>query len=514
MYQLPNNKEFDTEYSFDLMKDSRIFSSKKAQEIREALFYDNVLPDLTNYEWATLCISYCMALGIAKDNDELIAPPDRGKEIPSFTTCFQKQSHLWLALLSENLFYLNPHKKATKDDLYSYIETLWHTGAIKLDDLWGRCREFESGSNLRQRQLFLRELSKLAKHSSKHIVTPPLLSAQAGEQSDIDLEQVLGQLQGISVKSLNLVGSGIRFDIYEISLDHYADLQKQKRALCSALGKSTSDIVISQKQGLAHGYVIKMLRAKTTWQAPTFDDLNQAIADYKGDMTLPVCVGVDETGQAVFKDLYDAPHVLIAGATGSGKSVATFGVLHSLFKLNDKIEVAILDPKQVDYNDFAKKYRLHGDAPITDADKMYDFLVESVQEMEDRYALLNATETKNIREYHACANDMPYRIIMVDELADLLMVNKEIEGLLIRIAQKGRAAGVRLILSTQRPDAQTFSGLLRSNILSRIALKVQKSSESKIILDETGAEELIGMGDRLVKWGDDTQVQFLHGYYF
>ncbi|QNT58386.1 FtsK/SpoIIIE domain-containing protein [Neisseria musculi] len=141
---------------------------------------------------------------------------------------------------------------------------------------------------------------------------------------------------------------------------------------------------------------------------------------------------------------------------------------------------------------------------------MYQFLLESVEESERRYALMSQHRVEKLAQLPRHIRPR-YRVIVVDELANLLKHHDGIEKQLMMLAEKARASGIHLILNTQRPDAKVLDGTLRSNLPARIALSVQKSTESKIILDETGAENLLGKGDHLVKWDNGT-LYFLHGF--
>ena len=160
-----------------------------------------------------------------------------------------------------------------------------------------------------------------------------------------------------------------------------------------------------------------------------------------------------------------------------------------------------MDPKRVDYTKFKNHKQV---ILVTENDAFLDCLKDIVVEMERRYKLLESSNANGINEYNRQGGNLKYKVLLVDELADLILMNKKkneisAEDLLILLAQKSRAAGIHIILSTQRPDADTFKGLLRSNIDSRIACRVQKSTESRIILDEVGAEELLGNGDMYIK---------------
>lgn len=518
MYQIDNNSLWKSELYQSLMQDKRIFSSIEAKEIRQKLEHLGALPELENhYNWATLCIGYCFSKGLNKDNERLSMNSNtKGYEILSFKTCFQDNSYLWLAVLSESLFRLH-NKPVTKDDLYQHIQQLWHLGAIELWQHWEKCKDFKE-SDLEARQLFLQELANLATKNIPPQTIKTNISQPISEnikKTDIkELEKALKTLS-IPFKSINFISRGVRYDIYEIELLKFLELSKKHLALCSALGVSGPNLIISQNYGKPFSYQLKVLRDGSDWINLTKEAFESALRkfDNKQNFILPICIGVSEDGEAIFNDLTSAPHLLVAGTTGSGKSVTTRAILQSLFTLNDdnrKIEVAILDPKKVDYKQFENEQNLYRKKIIDNPKEMLSLLKETVAEMDKRYSIMSELGVDSwirLRE----KKELPYKIVLVDELADLLAVNKDVEDLLTRLAQKARAAGIHLILSTQRPDAATLVGTLRSNIPSRIAMKVQKSTESTIILDEVGAEHLLGKGDHLIKWVGE-QTYFAHSY--
>ncbi len=243
------------------------------------------------------------------------------------------------------------------------------------------------------------------------------------------------------------------------------------------------------------------------------DSFNIATQSFQREMVLPVTAGVDVIGTPIIFDLADAPHLLIGGTTGSGKSVCTNSILLSLILAAKKrpISLALIDPKQVEFSVWQDCNCLFADIAdnIISASNLLDDLIS---EMEDRFSQFKSIGVKDIYQARSRGYDGNWIVVAVDELADLIMQDKTAQPKLIQLAQKSRAAGIHLILATQRPDANTFNGLLRSNCPSRIALKVQKSTESKIILDEIGAEALLGAGDMLLKV-TGMGLKRAHGYH-
>jgi len=220
--------------------------------------------------------------------------------------------------------------------------------------------------------------------------------------------------------------------------------------------------------------------------------------------TLVFPLGRDVKGSVVLADLAQMPHLLIAGATGSGKSVCIHSFLNSLLLENspETLRLILVDPKRVElsrYNGIA-----HLLAPVlVETGKVVPALRWTVNEMERRYNLLSQFRARDIRGFNLKAREkkvpsLPYIVVVIDELADLMMAyGKELESLIIRIAQMARATGIHLVVSTQRPSVEIITGLIKANITSRIAFQVASQVDSRTILDTGGAEKLLGHGDML-----------------
>jgi S-DNA-T family DNA segregation ATPase FtsK/SpoIIIE len=238
----------------------------------------------------------------------------------------------------------------------------------------------------------------------------------------------------------------------------------------------------------------------------------------KNNLTL--CLGKDVNGDYIFGDLNKMPHLLIAGTTGSGKSICIDSVLTALLYQNspEDLKLILVDPKRVTLT-------LYNDIPhllanvIVENSRVISALKWAIGEMENRYKLLQETKSQNIASYHQKLisgkkrtvtnpetgetheedlKKMPYIVIVIDELADLMMSHgKEVEGAIIRIAQMSRAVGIHLIISTQRPSVEVITGLIKSNISTRIAFRVPSQIDSRTILDANGADKLLGNGDML-----------------
>ncbi|MBD7907075.1 DNA translocase FtsK [Sporosarcina gallistercoris] len=236
----------------------------------------------------------------------------------------------------------------------------------------------------------------------------------------------------------------------------------------------------------------------------------EAKENNRPDSKLLIALGRDVTGEAMLSELNKMPHVLIAGATGSGKSVCVNGIIISIIMRAKphEVKMMMIDPKMVELNVYNGIPHLL--APVvTDPRKAAQALKKVVSEMERRYELFSHTGTRNIEGYNSHIDTwneeneekhpkMPYIVVIVDELADLMMVaSNDVEDAITRLAQMARAAGIHLIIATQRPSVDVITGIIKANIPSRIAFAVSSAIDSRTILDSGGAEKLLGRGDML-----------------
>jgi DNA segregation ATPase FtsK/SpoIIIE, S-DNA-T family len=233
----------------------------------------------------------------------------------------------------------------------------------------------------------------------------------------------------------------------------------------------------------------------------TLGDVFQAYPD-ANDWTLPVGLGKDISGRAVFFDLSEMPHLLVAGTTGSGKSVMLNGLLTSLLLTTDprQVKMVLIDPKRVELSQFGRVPHLITPV-VTDVKKAANALAWAVAEMERRYEVLEKIGVRSLEGYNDRADtQMPYVVVVIDELADLMMqAGAKVEDAIIRLAQKARAVGIHIVVATQRPSVDVITGMIKANVPSRIAFAVSSQVDSRVILDSPGAEALLGMGDMLYK---------------
>jgi len=258
-------------------------------------------------------------------------------------------------------------------------------------------------------------------------------------------------------------------------------------------------------------------------KVPTFVRLRNMFEEYerKNGHHLNLALGRDVTGASVWTNLMRMPHMLIAGATGTGKSVCVNALITSLLyqKAPWELKFILIDPKRVElplYNGIP-----HLLAPvIVDVQKTVNAFKWAIKEMEERYKLLAGVGSRDLASYNekmlkkSPKEILPFIVIVVDELADIMMAyGKEVEGLIVRLAQMSRAVGIHLVLSTQRPSVEVITGLIKANITCRIAFQVAQMVDSRTILDMSGAEKLLGNGDMLFIAGDVGKPRRIQGVF-
>lgn len=326
----------------------------------------------------------------------------------------------------------------------------------------------------------------------------------AGEAPDGDLRErvarILGQI-GVGAKVLNAV-DGPRVTLFTLELATLDDLDRLRKGLgklAFALGQGENAITSALAAG-ERRVLLSVPRPSSTWRTVEWAEVRPALAgDKAAGMALPVCPGTDVLAEPLVFDLADAPHLFVGGTTGAGKSMCLHAILLSLLEGPGRPELILVDPKAVEFTAYAGHPSVRTGGAVTSADAALVVLEDLVAEMDERQERLRSFDARNLAEANERGANIRRVVVVVDELGDLFMTRREIETPLIRLAQKARSSGIHLVLATQRPEAATFPGLLRSNVPSRIALTVQKSAESRIILDEVGAEALLMRGDMLIK---------------
>jgi S-DNA-T family DNA segregation ATPase FtsK/SpoIIIE len=235
---------------------------------------------------------------------------------------------------------------------------------------------------------------------------------------------------------------------------------------------------------------------------------------------LTVWLGKDIAGRAIAADLAKMPHLLVAGTTGAGKSGAINAMLSSLLlrATPHELRIVLVDPKQVELNHYESIPHLL--TPVITAPRMAaNALANLVREMEDRYGQMSISRARSLPELNRVRTGrgdpaLPYTVCVIDELADLMMVAPaDVEDAIIRLAQKGRAAGIHLVLATQSPRVDVITGMIKANVPSRIAFAVSSQTDSRVILDQNGAEGLLGQGDMLFSPVGSSKLQRIQGAY-
>lgn len=241
-------------------------------------------------------------------------------------------------------------------------------------------------------------------------------------------------------------------------------------------------------------------------------------------MELPLVIGRKVDGGVFMADLAKMPHLLVAGATGMGKSVGLNVIITSLLNkmTPDELKLVLIDPKQVElsvYEDIAKPYLAHlPDYPsiITEPSQAKDTLDSVISLMESRYDLLKDAGVRNIQDYNGLSNvkPLPYYVVIIDEYGDLILSanDRSMEQSICRIAQKARAVGIHMIISTQRPDTKIITGSIKANFPTRIAFRTTTGTDSRVVLDRMGAERLTGKGDMLYFDGSPENVRVQCAY--
>ncbi|HZE28519.1 MAG TPA: DNA translocase FtsK, partial [Gaiellaceae bacterium] len=233
---------------------------------------------------------------------------------------------------------------------------------------------------------------------------------------------------------------------------------------------------------------------------------------------LSVWLGKDISGQSVWTDLARMPHILIAGTTGSGKSGCINTILTSVLLRStpDEVRMILIDPKRIELNYYESIPHLL--TPVVSSPKEAASVLRNVvAEMERRYERLSAVRARNLAEANRALRSrgeptLPYLLVVIDELADLMMISpQEVEDAVIRLAQKSRAVGIHLVLATQRPSVDVITGMIKANVPSRIAFAVSSQTDSRVILDQAGAESLLGQGDMLFKPLGTSRLQRVQG---
>jgi DNA segregation ATPase FtsK/SpoIIIE, S-DNA-T family len=311
--------------------------------------------------------------------------------------------------------------------------------------------------------------------------------------------------------------SGPRVTRYELQLAPGTKVSKVaalKDDLSYALATTEIRILAPIPGKQAVGVELPNLSPNLVTLGDIFDDLPATASP------LAVWLGKDISGTAVWTDLARMPHLLIAGTTGSGKSGCINTLLTSVLLRStpDEVRMILIDPKRIELGFYESIPHLL--TPVVSSPKQASAaLTNVVAEMERRYEKLSAVRARNLAEANRTIRQrgeqpLPYLLVVIDELADLMMISpQEVEDAVIRLAQKSRAVGIHLVLATQRPSVDVITGMIKANVPSRIAFAVSSQTDSRVILDQAGAESLLGQGDMLFKPLGTSRLQRVQGAY-
>lgn len=484
--------DLDLQHAFSTRHKTSLEADSYTDQLRQQLALE------TRAQVVRLAIGRSLAMGKLPDT-----PIDgQGRDVPTTSLFTAENIGAWVGLLVTHALTHDGPAVNSMDSLRLAIRAHWHRGVLSLWSDWTASNEDYDKfiETLVGRRSEMPEVS--SRKSSLKTRNDAGVGGKPPEDASATLVKALEEL-GIKVQVKEAI-HGPRITRYRVLLMNLAESAKLKRSmsqlgLAMNLGQALPTVVNGDE---AKTVFIDLPRAKDTWKSVGIDRLREWSHSGSHDPNqLIVYAGVSVTGDDLSFDLATTPHLLVGGTTGSGKSVCLHSLVLSLLLRHgpDTLQFALIDPKQVEFRPYAKLPNLYRDEIATEVTAAREMLEELVVEMDTRYSAFNRLGVNNVGEARRKGQALPYIVVFIEEMADLVMQDQNIEPLIARLAQKARAAGIHLVLATQRPDAKTFTGLIRSNIPGRIALTVQKGTESTIILDETGAENLLGSGDMLIR---------------
>jgi DNA segregation ATPase FtsK/SpoIIIE, S-DNA-T family len=430
-------------------------------------------------------------------------------ESPNLVEVFQK---IWNFLKSDLRL---PKRKETEEDENNYELGIKNEEIKKEEKKEETINYDESPIKEKDPDEISRAVGKVKKYSSSYVPPPlTLLEKDKGKPN-------IGDMKGnMNIIQRTLLTFGVSVEMDEVTVGPTVT----RYAMKPAQGVKLSRIVGLQNE-LALALSAKTIRIEAPIpgkslvgiEIPNKVKSTVGLATLLSDdkfqnspKPLTVALGRGLSGKAIFGNLAKMPHVLVAGTTGSGKSVTIHSLITSLLYRNgpDDLQFIMVDPKRVELTLYNKIPHLLTPV-ITEAKKTILALKWAAREMDRRYDILQAESVQNIESYHSNVYDkskkgegeaerMPYIVIVIDELADIMQTYpRELESAIVRLAQMSRAVGIHLILSTQRPSVNVITGLIKANIPTRVALQVSSQIDSRTILDQGGAEKLLGAGDML-----------------
>lgn len=495
-----------SDLSVQQIMNSRYRTSAEAERITVSLMFSLGLSTKANV--ARLAIGRSLSQGAFGD-DEVDA---KGLEIPASVLFTQDDVTAWLGLIVTHARAHGTEPINSMDAFRTAVRKHWHRGAHLLIADW-QAASADYDKFLETLIVRRAELPDVAERGGARVEEK---STKADKPHDMSSQLVKALADiGVSAEVRGLI-HGPRVTRYKVYLPDINQLDKLRRGL-ERLSLALN--LQGAQPTLAHGDEAKTVsldvpRPESTWQKVGFSKLREWVSStFTDNDQLIVYPGVDVLGNPYSFNLAEAPHLLVGGTTGSGKSVCLHAlILSMILRLPPTgLKLALIDPKQVEFSVYNNSNYLYRGEVATDISAARECILELVVEMEVRYQSFMGAGVANIAEARRKGMSLPYIVVFIEELADLILQDRDIEDNIIRLAQKARAAGIHLVLATQRPDSDTFSGLIRSNIPARIGLTVRTAAESKIILEEGGAQNLLGAGDMLVKAKPGGQADRVHG---
>ena len=425
--------------------------------------------------------------------------------------------------------------EAEEEETVTGFETLEHEHDVSVEEAVGE--EPQPGQKKKKKKLRIRRPKQAVRPKKEappvqqtydDYQLPPLdlleepetgfsaIQSKMVEHKAHSLEELLEEF-GVNANVVN-AEPGPAITMYELELAPGVKVS-QISTLANDMARALSSGTVRVVAPLAGKHTIGIEVPNSQREIVRLKDLFHKGSSKANKMHIPLFLGKSSSGEALVSDLGSMPHMLIAGTTGSGKSVCINSIITSvlLTRRPDEVKLILIDPKMVEMAMYESIPHLM--CPIvTEMRRAEQILEWATQKMDERYELLAEAQVRNVASYNTLTQEqlierfnpstpeeeakipkrLPHIVIIIDELADLMMTSaKEVEAYIVRIAQKSRAIGIHLVLATQRPQATVVTGLIKSNMPSRIAFRVAARMDSRIILDQNGAETLLGQGDML-----------------
>lgn len=437
-----------------------------------------------------------------------------------------KENHLSMKIIRKLLIGISEGFEETEEKTNLETTSLI-SNDIKVEEKEDKKQENKNSQSTKEESNISMEMEKANKYDEKSIVSKKHINIfkeyinATHESEKKEIEEKLNKLKVFlgfkNVKIIpkdTVIGPDIVRYCFALDLKNSVnDVKKKQEDIQLMLGLNELPFIFIEdgliKMDTPRQYR-QMVGIKTM-----YENINEMNLDYKKFHDhFYALIGADVLGKPYLLDLSDSnsPHLLIAGQTGSGKSVLLSSILTSImsFYTPEEVEMVLVDPKRVELTAFRKSPFTK--VVATEVDEAISLLQDLLKTMEDRYKLFEREEVKNINEYNnKNPNNKLKRVLMVfDEYASMMQADKEyvriIESTIVRLSQEARAAGVHLIICTQSPKAEIITTTIRNNLNARIGLKVADATASKVILDESGAESLLGKGDMLIKTADSSKL--------